>query len=233
MSKSNKNIIVLLRVPFIDKIPSLKSLIVYLSSCGHHITIISSYTEEYPTLDYKSDHIDIKLVKERKRFFEVPTSIKLIFYCILSYFRLKPQWFIGGDSVVSYLLYSLSRFFPIKYIDFLLEFPSLNNKNDEKSLNNAAYIITHDKWHREFIQEHFNIDTDKILLLPNSTYTPVYKEDSYYLQKLFNTNKKIILHSGGLGEWFCCKELAKTTEKWEDDTVLVFHTSHKVEETVY
>lgn len=234
MHDNTNRIILLLRVPFIDKIPSLKTLVVYLASKGYLITIISSFSGQYPSLVFKSENINVILVSERKHRLETPTSIKLFFTCLIHIIKQRPTWLIAGDGAAASLLCTISRFVPINYIDFLLEYPEPGNRNEHKSMERAKLIITHDKWHRDFIRKHFNLDKEKFLLLPNASHTPPYNKSSDYLARKLNVvDKKIILHSGGLGEWFCCKELAQATKNWDDDTILVFHTSHHVEETSY
>ena len=227
-------IILLLRVPFIDMIPSLKTLVIYLTSKGYQITIISSQADNFSTLGYKSANINIKLVKERSHRLGIPTSIKLFFACFFQIIRIRPVWLIAGDGTAASLLCTLSRIVPINYIDFLLEYPEPGNKNEYKSMKRAKHIITHDRWHLDFILHHFDIDENKFLLLPNASHTPPYNKSSDYLARKLNVaGKRIILHSGGLGEWFYCKELAQATEDWKGDTLLVFHTSHRVEDTPY
>lgn len=231
----NRNIVVLLRVPFLDKIPSLKTLIIYLSKRGYYITIISSYNEKYPQFDFQLDNVSIYLVKQRRKTFEIPTSIKLLLKSVFIWCRMHPKFFIGGDCLANVLLFRLSRILPIKYINFLLEYPNINNSKETKSLVAASYIITHDQWHSNFLQKHYKIELKKFLFLPNSSYTSMCYEGGNYLYKELNIpiDKKVILHSGGLGEWFLCKELANSTKSWSNDFVLVFHTSHIVDSSPY
>ena len=231
----NKEVIILIRVPFIDKIPSLKTLIVFLSNQGFHITIVSSYNSVYPSFDFQSGNIDVKLIKERQHRIELPTSVKLLLTCLKYYIKNKPKYIVGGDSAACSLLYKASRFIPFKYIHFLLEYPDINNHREAKVLKDAAYIITHDHWHGEFLKKHYCVDEKKLLYLPNASHTPIYQRKSTYLGDMLNipSDKRILLHSGGLGTWFQCKELAKSTEQWSNDYVLVFHTSHQVETTPY
>ncbi len=231
----NREILLLLRVPFLDRIPSLKTLIVFLSKQGFRITIVSSYNTIYPTLDFQSDKISVKLVKERRNQWGLPTSVKLIATCFNYYIRRKTKYIIGGDSCACSLLRKISKVYPIKYVNFLLEYPDISNPREAKVLKDATYIITHDRWHGEFLMKHYGIDKKKLLYLPNASHTPIYQLKSTYLSDGLNipSDKRILLHSGGLGVWFQCKELAKSTEQWDDDYVLVFHTSHQVETTPY
>lgn len=231
----NRNIVVLLRVPFLDKIPSLKTLIIYLSKRGYHITIVTSYDEMYPQFDFQLDNISICLVKQRSKTFEVPTSMKLMLKSIFIWCKKRPKFFIGGDCLANILLFRLSKLLPIKYINFLLEYPDISSSKETRSLEEASYIITHDQWHSRFLQEHYKIGIGKFLFLPNASYTPMCYEKENYLYRELNIpmDKKIILHSGGLGKWFLCKELACSTGSWPDNFVLVFHTSHIVDSSPY
>ena len=231
MLKRNKNIILLIRMPNLDMIPSLKSLIIFISQHGFYITIISAYNDRIPQFSYTSNNIQLIQAKERTRKIGIPTSLKLLSLFILKYLKLRPKCVIGGDSSANYLLSILK----IPFINFLLEYPNLNSRKDRVCLEKAQYIITHDKWHREFLMEHFGLRFKKFLLLPNASFTPQYYETSYYLYDKLNIgrDKKIILHSGGLGPYFMCKELVDIANSWPDKYCLVFHTSYNATKTEY
>ena len=86
---------------------------------------------------------------------------------------------------------------------------------ENKSLEKSDIIITHDKWHKQFLLTHFNLN-NKILLLPNSSFTPeIYMESNFLQMRLGVQGQKIVLHSGGFGKWFKCKELADSTYNWD------------------
>lgn len=144
-------------------------------------------------------------------------------------------FFIGGDSSSNRLLCMMKKATPIRYINFLLEYPDIHPTQKYQDLKCAKYIITHDKWHGDFLMEHCSIKEKQLLFLPNSTYTEETFGKTYYLHDKLNIpyNKLIILHSGGLGKWFQCQELALSTKNWPENTTLVFHTSHQVESTAY
>lgn len=228
----NNNIILLLRVPFLEKIPSLKTMVLYFAEQGFNIKIISSYDKQYPMFGNTHRNIKYSLVKKRTRKFGIPTSLKLIYKFLLEYFSHKPACIIGGDVIANDIL---SRIVPFRYVNFLLEYPTLGNLSEEESLKKSKYIITHDKWHLDFLIKEYNLDKNRILLLPNSSYTPQnYKKSKYIYESLnIRDEKKIILHSGGLGKWFLSKELAKSVMNWPDNYILVFHTSHFVKDTPY
>ena len=58
-------ITVLLRVPFLDKIPNLKTLIIFLANKGYDIEIISTKSANYPIPDLTDfPNIKLKLVNQ-------------------------------------------------------------------------------------------------------------------------------------------------------------------------
>ena len=226
----------LLRVPFLDKIPNLKTLIVDLARRGIDIIIISTVNKDYPVSDF-SDFANVKmvLVKQRTRRFELPTSAKLLFATIKNIFFSKSDYYIGGDNFANHLLMVLKRFVSFTYINFVLEYPDINKPAELNEIEASNYIITHDRWHAEFISKYCKLRNDQILFLPNASYTDECKEhDNYLFERLqIPTDKNIILHSGGLGKWFCSKELAEAAMQWSENNVLVFHTSHIVNHDSY
>ena len=239
------NIFILLREPFLDKIPSLKNLIWYLSKNGNSITIMSSCETKYPSLSFINPNIRVVYVKKRCRKLEPPTSLKLILKFIKNYILQRPAFCIGGDTYSNLLLGFFKNIFGYKHIYFLLEYPQivtnshlqLSNieKLEIKTIKNAHFIITHDDYHKRFLLDNFKIAEPNVSTLPNATFTEIEKYTSDFLQQRLGipSNKKIILHSGGLGVWFKCKELAESTKDWPANTLLVFHTSYDVSNEPY
>ena len=229
-------ITLLLRVPFLDKIPSLKTLIIDLARKDVDINIISTIDHKYPVSDFKRyPNIKMTLVKQRTRKSDLPTSAKLLWATLKSILFHKSDYYIGGDATGCHLLCWLKKVFSFKYINFILEYPDINNQNELREIELADYVITHDHWHGDFISKHCSIKKEHILFLPNASYTDVHNEHDDYLSKKLHisSDKNIVLHSGGLGEWFCSKELARSAPKWDASYVLVFHTSHLVENNSY
>ncbi len=223
---------ILLRSPFLEKIPSLKTLVINFAQRGVDVEIISSKDNKYPVPDFKDfSNIKMTLIRQRSKKMEAPTSLKLLQAVLRSILYHKSDYYIGGDDVASGILHQLKKVFHIKYINFILEYPDINNSKELKNIESADYIITHDHWHGNFISKYCSIRTNQMLFLPNASYTNAHKEHDNYLSTRLNisSDKLIILHSGGLGEWFCSKELALSAKKWDSSYVLVFHTSHIVE----
>ncbi|WP_159434512.1 glycosyltransferase family protein [Bacteroides ndongoniae] len=252
MDKRNrkiKSILLILKEPFLDRIPSLKTLIMFLAENGIQVSIITSESKKFTVNSFSHKNIFFYKVKERSTLFELPTSIKVYIKSLLFSFTHKIDYIIGGDSIGNIISSRLCSLLGKKHINFQLEYPQiitekhpfLNRlqKLENKAIEKSSYIITHDKWHKQFLLEHFKLNKDSILLLPNSSFTPEVCINSNFLQERLNiSNKRIVLHSGGFGKWFKCKELAESTESWNDNIKLVFHISHKLEgdpyfETIY
>lgn len=239
-----KHLLLILKEPFLDRIPSLKTLIWYLLNHGFQITLITSESDRFTLLSFEHKKLKIIKVKQRTSRFEFPTTVKLFFLTIRFVLKKKVDYLIGGDAIGNILASNVSKLLRKKHIFFMLEYPQvvINNtvhlskmqKMENNALEQADIIITHDRWHKQFLLEHFKVEENNILLLPNASFTPEVNMNSEFLQKRLNIfDKNIVLHSGGLGRWFKCKELAQSTENWDDNTVLVFHISHKMEGDPY
>jgi glycosyltransferase involved in cell wall biosynthesis len=238
------SIICLIREPFIDKIPNLKTLLGSLS-VKHGITIITSKEKKYPEPTFLNENIKVIYVKKRSGKLGIPTSVRLAFSFLIAFIKLRPEICIGGDIYGNIILFEFRKIFRFRHFYLLLEYPQIlterrsvlfkTEKLEIKSLKSADYVIAHDNWHREFIGEHFGIDAGKVLLLPNASLTVFTSQKSNYLGDLFklDSSRQIILHSGGMGEWFRCREVAESTFNWPENSVLVFHTSHNVSEDQY
>lgn len=227
---------VLIRVPFLDKIPSLKTLVIYLARKGVRVNIISAKSENYPVSDFSEfPNIKMTLVNQRTKKFELPTSVKLLLAVLMDCLFSRADYYMGGDNTGSHLFAKIKRLLGIRYVNFLLEYPDVNNNAELNDIDNADLLITHDCWHGDFIMKYCRISKDRISFLPNTSYTEEYHHhDNYLAERLgIPAGKNIILHSGGLGKWFMCKELASVATKWNGDEALVFHTSHIVDSDEY
>ena len=239
-----KRILLILKEPFLDRIPSLKTLVMYLGRQGFQITILTSESKKFTVSTF--DHKNIKYVKvrEKTRKLEVPTTLKLLTRAFLYLSSHKVDYAIGGDARGNIIVHQLSKIFKFKHINFQLEYPQIitekhpvlnrTEKWENNALRHADFVITHDNWHEQFLQERLKLN-NKILLLPNASFTPEYKEQSSFLREKLrlSPNDVLILHSGGFGKWFRCKELAEATQNWNENYQLIFHTSHKVDDDPY
>lgn len=227
---------VLIRVPFLDKIPSLKTLVIYLANKGVMVNIISAKSDKYQVSDFSEyPNIQMTLVKQRTKKFELPTSLKLILAVLKDKLFNRADFYIGGDNAGCHFLSKIKKLFGIKYVNFLLEYPDINIPEELQDINSADLLITHDHWHGDFIMKYCKINKERMTFLPNTSYTEEYHQhDNYLADRLgISDDKVVILHSGGLGKWFMCKELAKAAANWTGNKVLVFHTSHIVDTDKY
>ncbi|MDP3442601.1 MAG: hypothetical protein Q8T08_07020, partial [Ignavibacteria bacterium] len=112
---------------------------------------------------------------------------------------------------------------------------TLGDKLENYIIKHADHVITHDEYHLNFLVTHLNVNKSKILTLPNGTLGEAKIIDSTFLQKRLelNRNDLVILHSGGVGPWFLCQELAASTVKWQNNWKLVFHASHNIKTDPY
>lgn len=239
-----KRIILIIKEPFIDRIPSLKTLIWYLSKNGFHITILTSCDPNFPAPSFDNENIEVKKVNQRRRKLEMPTFLKIILLSIKQILFSKPSFVIGGDAYGNIIASKIQKYFKLKHINFLLEYPQVEEEGvvltklqieENKALESAYLIITHDSWHKKFLLDHLNLKADRILELPNASLTDPIFEKTNFLHKRLNVNdtEKLVLHSGGFGVWFKCRELADSVKNWSKEFKLVFHVSHNTMDDPY
>jgi glycosyltransferase involved in cell wall biosynthesis len=238
-----KNIIILIYEPWIDKIPSLKSLILYLSKTNK-VFVISSKDDKYPEPSFLNDNIKFILVKKRSAFLDFPTSLKLALTFLKCKWTNKIKFCIAGDygCIILWMLNLLVKF---RYIHFFQEYPQIITIRNQKlpfterlkhrAIKNAQFSIVQDTFHKDFLIKHLGMLSHQFFILPNSTISlSETKKDNFLQQRLnIEMNKFIVLHSGGLGIWFRCQEIAESSTNWPLNSVLVFHTSHKVDDDPY
>lgn len=243
VDRKMKHILLVLREPFLDRIPSLKTLVWFLLNHNHRITLITSESNKFILLSFDHENLQIIKVKQRSKRFESPTTLKLLWKTLSFVLTRRVDYLMGGDAIGNIIASKISRLLVKKHIFFMLEYPQIITEKvqcltrlqrlENKSLEKSDIIITHDKWHKQFLLTHFNLN-NKILLLPNSSFTPEIHMESNFLQKRLGVQgQKIVLHSGGFGKWFKCKELADSTYNWDKNVKLVFHVSHRVEDDKY
>ena len=243
VDRKMKHILLVLKEPFLDRIPSLKTLVWFLLNHNHRITLITSESNKFILLSFDHENLQIIKVKQRSKRFESPTTLKLLWKTLSFVLTRRVDYFMGGDAIGNIIASKISRLLVKKHIFFMLEYPQIITEKvqcltrlqrlENKSLEKSDIIITHDKWHKQFLLTHFNLN-NKILLLPNSSFTPeIYMESNFLQKRLGVQGQKIVLHSGGFGKWFKCKELADSTYNWDKNVKLVFHVSHRVEDDKY
>jgi hypothetical protein len=238
------NILIFNKEPIIDRIPNLKSFIVYASDKGHKITIVTTKNETYPKPSFLTSNIKYLTVEERSRKLQIPTFIRFYTLCFVimttKVFQ-KNALIMAGKYALAFG--SLLRY--KKYYSFIIEYPELNFNNKKelsffdkmelKGIENSDIIITHDKLHADFISKKIGIKNFKFTTIPNGTIGKAKKVDSKFLHKRLglNSGQKILLHSGGFGAWFDSMGLAEKSSILPSYIDLVFHVSHNISEDSY
>ncbi len=214
---------ILLRAPFLNQIPSLKTLVIDLAGRGVEIEIISSRDGTHTPPDFGDyPNIRTKLVNARTGKIGIPTSLKLFLTVLWSMAFHRTDCYVGGDGVANAILCHLRKVFSF----FVLEYPDIGRPAELRRIEAADYVITHDRWHGDFLRRWCEISPDRMLFLPNASYTEEHREHDCCLSEKFGipSDKVVALHSGGLNVWFCSKGLARSAMKWSSRYVLVFHT---------
>lgn len=241
-------IILVHKEPIIERIPSLKTLISYLADNNSDITIITSKSELYLPPQFDSSHVHIISVIEKNKSYGMPTLIKLFIKFIwiflknlISQDKIKIIFAGNGALIMAGLM---SRFGLKHYVAFIVEYPNfisdiplkenLFDKLVRSGIVGSSFYITFDNLHGKIINSHLNID-HSYCTLPGSTLGSSYFESKNFLHKRLNLKltDKILLHSGGFGEWFQSKELAKYSSELPSEIKLVFHVSHNIKNDEY
>lgn len=230
-----KKVTIVLRSPFLDRIPSLKNMILFLGKKGIKVKLITTTHPDYPqaNLDCPNIHVISSPVRIKKT--QPPTVIRLMWNLMKDVALDKSDIYIGADDMGCQLISKLNNKFNLRYWNFLLEYPDIENEGIVQLLRYAEKIITHDKWHSDFLNKTCNTRNEQYLYLPNSTFTEECHEKTDYLAKRVNlpSDSVVLLHSGGLGKWFMCEELALASNHLAPNQYVVFHTSHNVTKDKY
>lgn len=240
-------ILCVIREPFIDRIPSLKSLLILLSESDKSVEILTTTDEKFVKPTFLNQNIHLHQVSQRtnREYLPIPTTVKLLFSTFKFVLFNNYQAIIGAGSYGMIASYFVSKLLRKKFIAFCIEFPqiitetcsklTLSDKIEHYIIKNADHVITHDDYHLNFLVTHLDVNESKILTLPNGTIGEAKKIDSTFLQKRLglDQNDVVILHSGGVGPWFLCKELASSAKQWPDNWKLVFHASHNIKSDPY
>ena len=91
-----KHILLVLREPFLDRIPSLKTLVWFLLNHNHRITLITSESNKFILLSFDHENLQIIKVKQRSKRFESPTTLKIVMENFVFCIDKKSRLFDGG-----------------------------------------------------------------------------------------------------------------------------------------
>ncbi len=239
--------VVIHKEPIIDRIPNLKSFIVYAAQHGHIIYLLTTKSRKYPEPSFLSENIKYIAISERTRRIQLPTSIRfyLLSITILLFMAFsKYRLILAGSGAL--VLGNIIRIACIKeYCSFIVEYPkvsmnkggqlSIMEKLERAGIRKSSFMITHDKLHAEFIGRHLKIKELRFMTIPNGTLGKASLSKSQFLYENLNIpmNQRILLHAGGFGPWFDSKSIAKESANLPYDYSLVFHISHDITNDEY
>jgi len=241
-----RSFILVLRSPFIDKVPILVSLIRYFAEIGYKIDILAPTDPDYMEPTFLTNRIHFIKIRQEIRIFgfklRCPISIGLVFEGCKNILRFRPSFILGGDNFGNIIAGLLAKTFRIPLVTHCLELPAVRTESMSKRdrlehsfIRKSDLVLTHDLQRAEFICKQTGVDKGKIEIIANGSLGKAKSHDSKYLREVLclDEGKIILLHSGGFGPWFKCLELALAARVWPKDWCLVFHTSHKVDSTQY
>lgn len=232
-------LLLLLREPIFDRIPSLKSLVWGLAEKGHELNLITASSPRFPIPSLVHPRFHVTLFREREKKYQLPTTVMLAILAGKALVTNHYDAIIGSDAYSNVLASKLADLFRIPYICFQLEYPevppkTLLDRKETAAIQKAQILITHDRWHHDFLRSNLNIEKAQVCYLPNATFSPSVIRESHMLQdRLKEYGRKLILHSGGFGRWFRCKQLVEASDSWPNDYMLVFHLSHRIDGDPY
>lgn len=241
---STGSILVVLRVPFLDRIESLTCLVEHLAAAGHHVTVVCPVEERFSTPVFSAPGVRLVPVETAAgRGPRVPTTARLFAAALLESFRVRADCVLSGDQLAGIVGAAVARLRGVPHAHYTLEFPeprggrrSLVNRLERAAIRRAALAVTFDAEHAAFLATETGIAPERIMLLPNSS-GPVSRSraGSNHLAAAFGfpTGSVVVLHSGGFGPWFGCRELAAAAAGWPESWRLVFHVSHDVSADAY
>ncbi len=239
-------ILLVIKEPYLDKIPSLMSLLRYFSLKGVGVTILSVVADEYPLPSFDGyPNVTFLKIGQKRMKFSLPTSFRLLFGAlrhIVTVLSREKRYdcIIGSGSHGNLAAFLVAKITGSMYVNYCIEYPAFRNTGSEPytvtdwlynniALKKADNIVTFDDTHVDLIADNIGIDPSRFLKLPNAKLGEVFDGDSDMIRAKFGIprEKTVILHSGGLGVWFRSAEVAEASKTWPENRVLVFHTSHK------
>ncbi len=240
-------LVVIHKEPIVERVPNLKSFIMYAARNNHDILLLTTKSLKYPNPSFLNKNIKYIAINERSKLLQLPTSIRFYLLCLFLLFSMifkKYELIIAGKSALVFgCLISIIRL--KKYCSFIIEYPELSinsekkltfiDKLEYKGIKNSEFLVTHDKLHADFIGQHLKMKDFKFVTIPNGTLGKATVSESRFLHERLGIpmDHKIVLHSGGFGPWFDSKSLATKSADLPYGYSLVFHISHNVMDDKY
>ncbi len=239
-------VLLVMRVPFLDRIESLLYLVEYLARRGHKVTIVSPADDRFPAPSFSTalvEHVKVMSTSRSWLGIRVPTAVRLMLATWRHAFRVRPAVVMASDQLAEIIAYPVAALLGLPYVYYSLEFPeprtgrqTLRGRLERATIRRAAIGVTFDRDHADFIAAETGLPKDRLLLLPNSfgPRSMAPQPGSYLAQKHdLPSGAVVVLHAGGFGPWFSCRELASAARDWPEGWRLVFHASHSLTEDPY
>ena len=248
-AKREESFICVMRAPFVDKIPGLRSLLHYLSEDGYRIELLCPTDDRYLAPSFLNEKLKFTEINRDLWIlgchFRIPTTVKLFFQGRQTAIRSRPLYILGADKFGIIAAAGIAKTTRLPIASFCVEFPAIRHDGSSRlqiydylehvCLRSSDLVITQDRGHASLLTKEIGVKTERIAVLPNSSRGLARKLESNWLPGKFGfpSDSLIILHSGGLGRYFECLELARATRTWPESWRLVFHTSLKMEGAPY
>lgn len=236
-----KRCICLTRLPIVDTVAGLVSLLSYLSGVGFEVRLACPISDEFPPPSFVSRSLKLAPIRTEFTLFGIKyrrrVTVGMFLYCLKECITRKPDFLISADSFSGFIAVVIKYMFRIPIVFYCTELPPQRRDNmpyierlELKSVKAADVIITFDEPHAEFIRANAKVSLNKIDTLPNASLGEAKKTASTVLVEELHLQKEdiIVLHSGGVGPWFDAFDVVRAASKWPRNWMLVFHTSHRV-----
>jgi glycosyltransferase involved in cell wall biosynthesis len=109
-------------------------------------------------------------------------------------------------------------------------------KEQERALSRAApFVVVQDADRGRLLAEDNALDPEQVVLVPNAPPGPARRRPSRYWHTKFGlpADRRIVLHSGSLGDWTGIEDLVRAVPGWPEPWVLVVHTRYAAETSPY
>ncbi|MBK7042805.1 MAG: hypothetical protein IPH50_03320 [Rhodanobacteraceae bacterium] len=242
-SPTGLDVIVLHREPILDRVPNLKHLIEWLAARGHRIHVLTTRNRIFPPAHFSNPNVEMHVLPERSRRWELPTLSRFVLRCselIRSARRAdRPTTLIIAGRGALSISPIVSVLHGGRYFAHVVEYPAicepapyrpkLSDRLEARAIRNSVAMIVHDDLHARVITAAIE-NAPNYLTLPNASPGAFDGESGYQLHTRLQLPPltKILLHSGGFGEWFSSADVASVSSKLPDGYRLVFHVSHDI-----
>ena len=237
------DVIVLLREPILDRVPNLKQLVDWLAQRGHRVHVLTTRNQTFPVAHFESANVAMHVLPERSRRWETPTLPHFLFQSVRLVRKIRKNShaavLIAGVRGALTIVPILSKLGGGRYFAHVVEYPSvcepppyratLSDRLEARGICKAEAMIGHDNLHADVIARSLR-KAPSHLTLPNASPGRSDSDLRHDLHRRLELqpSTRILLHSGGFGNWFSSAEVAGISGQIPADYRLVFHVSHDI-----